>query len=136
MTDDRLRVEDAVHDDEIALLDAGSTSVSNPEMFYWLNGGAYDASKESQWSQSIPAEMSRAEGEYQALNRGLRETAKKGYRKVIITTNSVPILDHIREGDTPPAELEPFYETAIQLMDQFDQMEMIAYAVGETRPSE
>jgi hypothetical protein len=110
------------------MLETGSRA-SGTEMFYWLPDLASDRDDRMSWSQSIPGGIDLVEGEYYALIKGLRVAIDLGYSMVEVTTNSPPIIDQLRYGECLSDELLPFYETAAQLVGQFDAVRISAYAV-------
>ena len=117
----------AILRDEIALLETGSDS-SGTVLFYRLINDAWHQSIAWPWCQPIPSDMTRTEGEYHALIEGLG-VAKRDYSRVIVFTNSEPIIDQVHRRRSSPAELQPLRDKAIRLADRFDWIAMIPYDV-------
>lgn len=68
--------------------------------------------------------MARDEAEYYALIKGLEKTIEMDYSNVIVNTRYEPITGKLRDGYTPPDELKKFHESVVQLIEQFNKVDV------------
>jgi hypothetical protein len=131
MESDSRSLSEAVFGDEIALIELGSDT-SEAILFYRVVNTSWNHSVAYPWKEPIPDAMTRPEAEFHALIEGLR-AVKGDYSRVIVFTNSEPILNQVQRQHPTPEELQPLHDRATRLVENFEWAVAIPYRVQLTR---